>query len=142
MIVKPDGVVRGLVSEVLRRFECKGYRFPAMKMVTPSKDLLKEHYAEHVDKDYYPNIESSMTKGPVMVFVVEGNDVIKSCRKMLGATNPDDADPGTIRSDLAQDRTYNICHASDSPESAEREMKLWFTEDELSQNAMNVYNDH
>lgn len=126
MLVKPDGVKRGLIGEVLGRFEKKGFTFPEMKMVLPTKDILKDHYAEHADKPYYPTIELHMMMGPILAFVVEGHEAVAVCRKMLGATKPENADLGTIRSDLANNMNQNVCHASDSPVSAEREIKIWF----------------
>ena len=122
MLVKPDGVARGLIGQVLTRLENKGFRFPGVKMVTPNKELLRDHYAEHADKPYYSGIESYMMMGPIMAMVVEGNHAVPVCRTMLGATKPEEAAPGTIRFDLAQHMGRNVCHASDSAESAEREI--------------------
>lgn len=127
MLVKPDGVNRGLIGEVLSRFEKKGFRFPEMRMVTPTKELLKDHYAEHADKPYYNIIENFMTMGSILAFVVEGNEAISVCRKLLGATKPENAEPGTIRFDFSQHMNQNVCHASDSPTAAEREIKIWFS---------------
>lgn len=132
MLVKPDGVARGLIGKVLTRFENKGFRFPAMKMVMPNKELLRQHYAEHADKPYYSGIEQSMTMGPILAMVVEGHESIKVCRKMLGATKPEEAEPGTIRFDFAEYMRQNVCHASDSEESAEREIGLWFDDAEIT----------
>jgi nucleoside-diphosphate kinase len=132
MLVKPDGVARGLVGLVLTRFENKGFRFPAMKMVTPTKEILANHYAEHVGRPYYSSIEKYMMMGPILAFVVEGNHSVPVCRKMLGSTKPEEADPGTIRFDMAQHMGRNVCHASDSEEAAEREINIWFDDDELT----------
>jgi nucleoside-diphosphate kinase len=132
MLVKPDGVARGLIGQVLTRLENKGFRFPGMKMVTPNKETLRSHYAEHADQSHYPGIESYMMMGPILAFVVEGNHAVPVCRKLLGATKPEDANPGTIRFDMAQHMGRNICHASDSEDSAEREIDLWFTTSELT----------
>jgi nucleoside-diphosphate kinase len=132
MLVKPDGVARGLIGYILTRLENKGYRFPAMKMVTPNKDLLRSHYAEHADQPYYPGIETYMMMGPILAFVVEGNHCVPVCRKLLGATKPEDAEPGTIRFDFSQHMGRNVCHASDSEESADREIDLWFNSEDLT----------
>jgi nucleoside-diphosphate kinase len=133
LIIKPDGVARGLIGQIVTRFEQKGFRLVGSKMVNATPDLLAKHYPEHFGKDYYPSIEKSMTAGPMFVFVLEGPDgTVEYIRKMLGATNPMKADVGTIRGDLAIDYGHNVCHASDSVEAAKREISVWFKEEELA----------
>lgn len=125
-MVKPDGVQRGLVGEVISRFERRGFQLVAAHFHTPSRQLLDQHYAEHVNKGFYPGLASFMSSGPVLAMVWQGKDVIKTARKMLGETNPLNSAPGTIRGDLAIDLGRNVCHGSDGPEAAEREIALWF----------------
>lgn len=125
-MVKPDGVQRGVVGNIISRFESKGYKLSALKLTTPPKSLLEEHYKDLASKPFFPKLMGYMTSGPVCCMVWEGKDVVKTGRKMLGATNPLESDPGTIRGDFAIDVGRNICHGSDSVESAEREIGLWF----------------
>jgi nucleoside-diphosphate kinase len=132
MLVKPDGVSRGLIGHILTRLESKGFRFICMKMIMPNKDIIREHYAEHADKPYYGEIESYIMMGPILAMIVEGNHAISACRKILGKCKPENAEPGTIRFDFAQHMNRNICHASDSKESADREIELWFKQDEMT----------
>ena len=131
VMIKPDGVQRGLVGEVLGRFEKRGMKIVAMKLITISRELAEKHYAEHVGKDFYPPLLKYITEGPVVVTVIEGLDAIQQIRKMVGATQPYEAAVGTIRGDFAQDLPMNIIHASDSPESADREIGLYFNENEI-----------
>ena len=130
VLVKPDGVRRGLVGEVLRRVEDKGYRIAALQMRTAGPDLLEEHYAEHAGKSFFGPLVEFMSSGPVVAAVLEGQRVIEAFRAMAGATDPTAAAPGSIRGDLGSDQgttvTQNIVHGSDSPASAEREITLWF----------------
>lgn len=141
LIIKPEGVARGLVGEILTRFEKKGFQLCASKMTVATSELLAQHYAEHVGKDYYPGVEKSMMLGPIFVFVLEGPDgTIPFIRKMLGKTNPMDADVGTIRGDFSVDYSRNVCHASDSIEAAEREISVWFRPDEVISNTCNRLN--
>jgi nucleoside-diphosphate kinase len=130
VLVKPDGVARGLAGEVLRRVEAKGYRVVALDMRVPSTELLAEHYAEHVGKPFYEPLVAFMSSGPVVAFVAEGNRVVEGFRALAGATEPTAAAPGTIRGDLGRDWgvrvVQNVVHGSDSVESADREIKLWF----------------
>eukprot|EP01071_Lankesteria_metandrocarpae_P002449 Lankesteria_metandrocarpae@DN2339_c0_g1_i3.p1 len=132
IMVKPDGVQRGLIGEVLQRFEKRGYKLVAAKVVIPTEKLAEEHYAEHNGKPFFPKLITGITSGPVFCMVWEGNDVIKQGRAMLGATNPLSSAPGTIRGDFAIDMGRNVCHGSDGKESADREIALWFTKNELS----------
>jgi len=130
VLVKPDGVRRGLVGEVLRRVEDKGYRITALQMRTAGPELLEEHYAEHVGKPFFGPLVEFMSSGPVVAAVVEGQRVIEAFRALAGATDPTEAAPGSIRGDLGRDEgtmvTQNIVHGSDSLASAEREITLWF----------------
>jgi nucleoside-diphosphate kinase len=130
ILVKPDGVARGLVGEVIRRIEAKGYRISALGMRAATPELLAEHYAEHVDKPFYQPLVDFMLSGPVVALIAEGQRVIEGFRSLAGATDPTAAAPGTIRGDLARDWglkvVQNIVHGSDSPESAAREIALWF----------------
>ena len=126
IMVKPDGVRRGLVGEVLKRIEAKGYTFKEMKLFTIDDELAKRHYAEHADKPFFGELVSFITSDPVVAMVVEGPDVVTGMRELMGATDPADAAPGTIRADLAESLSNNVVHGSDSPESAAREIGLFF----------------
>lgn len=130
VLVKPDAVRRGLIGEVLRRIEAKGYTLVAAELRTADQALLTEHYAEHVGKPFFEPLLAFMSSGPVLAAVVEGQRVIEGFRSLAGATDPTAAAPGTIRGDLARDWgravVENLVHGSDSPESARREIALWF----------------
>ena len=130
VLVKPDGFQRGLSGEVLRRVEAKGYTLVSLAVLTPSREQLAAHYAEHEGKPFYEPLLEFMTSGLVTAAVIEGEDVIKGFRSLAGATNPTDAAPGTIRGDLGRDwgtkAQQNVVHGSDSPESAVREIAIWF----------------
>ncbi|GAA2746067.1 nucleoside-diphosphate kinase [Terrabacter aerolatus] len=130
VLVKPDGFQRGLTGEVLRRIEGKGYRLVALAVLTPTREQLAAHYAEHEGKPFYEPLVEFMSSGPVTAVVVEGQDCVKGFRSLAGATNPTDAAPGTIRGDLGRDWgtkvQQNIVHGSDSHESATREIGIWF----------------
>jgi nucleoside-diphosphate kinase len=130
VLVKPDGFQRGLTGEVLRRIEGKGYRLVALSVLTPTREQLAAHYAEHEGKPFYEPLVEFMSSGPVAAVVVEGQDCVKGFRSLAGATNPTDAAPGTIRGDLGRDWgakvQQNIVHGSDSHESATREIGIWF----------------
>ncbi|KAI9175836.1 nucleoside diphosphate kinase Ndk1 [Blastocladiella emersonii ATCC 22665] len=128
IMVKPDGVARGLVGEIIKRFETRGFKLAALKMVTPTQAHLEEHYADLKAKAFFPGLIKYMTSGPVVAMVWVGKDVVRTGRVMLGATNPRDSAPGTIRGDFAIDVGRNICHGSDAVESAEKEIALWFPE--------------
>jgi nucleoside-diphosphate kinase len=131
IIVKPDGVHRGLVGEVLSRFEARGLKIVGLKLMRISRDLAERHYAEHQGKSFYSGLVNFITSGPVVVGAVEGPGAIALVRTMMGATNPANAAPGTIRGDYAVAVSYNVIHGSDGPESAQREISLYFTPDEL-----------
>ena len=130
ILVKPDGVERGLAGEILRRVEAKGYRLVALDLRTASTELLARHYAEHEGKPFYAPLVEFMSSGPVVACVAEGQRVIEGFRALAGATDPTAAAPGTIRGDLGRDWglavQQNLVHGSDSPESAAREIALWF----------------
>ena len=130
VIVKPDGVARGLAGEVIRRVEAKGYRLVAIDLRIPTVDLLAQHYAEHEGKPFYQPLVDFMSSGPVVAFIAEGHRVVEGFRVLAGATDPTAALPGTIRGDLARDWglrvQQNLVHGSDSVESAKREIALWF----------------
>lgn len=130
-LIKPDGVQRGLVGEVLKRIERRGFVIEKMEMRQANPSLLREHYHDLIDRPFFPLVEAAMTDGPLIVGIISGQEVISSWRMMMGATNPKDALPGTIRGDFAQapgenEATLNIVHGSDSVVSAEREIALWF----------------
>ncbi|HSJ50618.1 MAG TPA: nucleoside-diphosphate kinase [Actinomycetota bacterium] len=126
LIVKPDGVRRGLVGEVLRRVEAKGLRLAEMRLMTIDRPLAEEHYGEHRDKPFYGELVEFITSGPVVVARLEGEGAIDVWRTLMGPTDPAAAPPGTVRGDLGLIITENVVHGSDSPESAERELKLFF----------------
>lgn len=126
IMVKPDGVRRRLVGEVIRRIEAKGYEIAEMRQFTIPEDLAREHYQEHTEKPFFGELVSFITSGPVVAMVVRGPDAIAGMRQIMGATNPLDAAPGSIRGDFATVITENIVHGSDAPASAEREVKLFF----------------
>ena len=126
VLVKPDGVSRGLVGEVLGRIERKGFRIVALELRTLPREVAEEHYAEHREKPFFPDLVSFITSGPLVAAVIEGPEAIASWRTMMGATNPANAAPGTIRGDLATETQNNVTHGSDSAESAAREIALFF----------------
>lgn len=126
VLIKPDGVARGLVGEVLARIERRGYRIVAMDMRTISAEVAGQHYGEHRDKPFFGDLVAFITGGPLVAAVIEGEGVIGAWRTMMGATNPVNAAPGTIRGDLATSTQTNVTHGSDSPESAAREIALFF----------------
>ena len=130
VLVKPDGVRRGLTGEVLRRVEAKGYRILALDLRTANRELLEAHYAEHVGKPFYEPLVEFMSSGPVVAAVVEGQRVVEGWRALMGATDPTKAAPGSVRGDLARDWggavQENLVHGSDSIESAAREISIWF----------------
>lgn len=131
VMIKPDGVQRGLVGEILQRFERKGFKIKGLKLLQVTEELAAKHYEEHIGKPFYPELVEYITSGPVVAMVLEGNSVISEVRKINGATNPLEAQPGTIRGDYAQDISMNIIHGSDSPDSAQREIAIYFSDDEL-----------
>ncbi|KAH6652132.1 nucleoside diphosphate kinase [Truncatella angustata] len=129
--IKPDGVQRGLVGPIISRFENRGYKLVALKLVSPSKDHLETHYADLKEKPFFPGLVQYMLSGPICAMVWEGRDAVKTGRTLLGATNPLASAPGTIRGDFAIDVGRNVCHGSDSVENAKKEIALWFKEGEV-----------
>jgi nucleoside-diphosphate kinase len=130
ILVKPDGVARGLVGEVISRVEAKGYAIDSLRMLQADRALLEKHYAEHIGKPFYEPLVEFMMSGPIVAIVASGNRVIEGFRSLAGVTDPTVAAPGTIRGDLARDQgtkvVQNIVHGSDSPESAAREIQIFF----------------
>src|SRR3954468_3703585 len=128
ILVKPDAFERGLTGEVIARFERKGLRIAALKRMQVERDLAEEHYAEHREKPFFGDLVDFITGGPLVAMVLEGYEAVKAARQVIGATNPLEAAPGSIRGDFALEVQTNMVHGSDSPESAEREKKLFFPE--------------
>mmetsp|Transcript_5143 Transcript_5143/g.4885 ORF Transcript_5143/g.4885 Transcript_5143/m.4885 type:complete len:190 (-) Transcript_5143:53-622(-) len=131
IMIKPDGVQRGIVGDIVTRFETKGYKLSAMKTKMATKELLDTHYGDLVDKPFFPGLRDYMMSGPVVCMVWEGKEAVATGRKLLGETNPLASLPGTIRGDYCIEVGRNICHGSDSPENAEKEIALWFEESEV-----------
>jgi nucleoside-diphosphate kinase len=127
-MIKPDGVKRHLIGEVISRVEEKGFEITKIKMMMISKSLAEEHYGEHKDKPFFNDLVEFITSGPVVAMQVEGENVVAQIRNLMGATNPSDATPGSIRGDLATELDQNVVHGSDSDKSAERELNLFFSE--------------
>jgi nucleoside-diphosphate kinase len=131
LAIKPDGVQRGLVGEIIGRFETKGFTLVGLKFMTVSRELAETHYAVHRERPFFPGLVDFITSGPVVAMVWEGDGVIASARKIIGATNPLNSEPGTIRGDFAVNVGRNIIHGSDAPETAQSEIALWFKQEEL-----------
>ena len=125
-MIKPDGVKRNLVGEIISRVEAKGFSITKIKMMTISKDLAEKHYEEHKDKPFFSDLVSFIISGPIVAMQVEGENVVVQIRNLMGATNPSESTPGSIRGDLATELDKNVVHGSDSEESAERELSLFF----------------
>lgn len=132
VIVKPDGVQRGKTGDIIRRIERKGYCLVALEMVLATEEVLKQHYADLVEKPFFPEIVSYMTESPVVAIIIEGENVVEGWRSLMGTTMPTQAAPGTVRGDFGRDwpgdAVKNVVHGSDSTESAEREIAIWFPE--------------
>ena len=128
ILVKPDGVRRRLIGEVISRIERKGLRIAALKSIRASEEIANKHYAEHTDKPFFGELVSFITGGTLVAMVLEGVEAVKAARQLIGATNPVEAAPGSIRGDFALEVTFNMVHGSDSDESAEREIGIWFPE--------------
>jgi nucleoside-diphosphate kinase len=126
VLIKPDAMRRGLAGEILRRFELRGLEIREARLLTVDRELAGEHYAEHAEKPFFGELVEFITSGPTFALVLEGEGAIATVRATMGATNPADAGPGTIRGDLALSMPDNLVHGSDSPESAAREIALWF----------------
>lgn len=132
LAIKPDGVQRGLVGEIIGRFEAKGFKLVGMKLMTASRELAEQHYGVHKERPFFAGLVDFITSGPLVAMVWEGDGVVASARKLIGATNPLNSEPGTIRGDLAVNVGRNIIHGSDAVETAQQEISLWFKEEELS----------
>ncbi|UJL48095.1 nucleoside-diphosphate kinase [Virgibacillus sp. NKC19-16] len=131
IMVKPDGVQRNLVGEIVKRLEAKGFKLAGAKLMVISDDLAKTHYGEHKEKPFFVELVDFITSGPIFAMIWEGENVIKIARDMMGKTNPSEAAPGTIRGDFGVTVGKNVIHGSDAPESAEKEMALFFSENEI-----------
>jgi len=138
ILLKPDCVQRRLMGEVISRFEKKGLNFVAMKLIQITPELAKQHYAEHVEEAWYPTLEEFITGGPVLAGVLEGLEAIRVVRDMLGATSGLKAAPGTIRGDFSSSRQMNLVHGSDGEEAAQREIGLYFKDDEIVDNTPTI----
>lgn len=136
VLLKPDCIERRLMGQIIARFEAKGLNIIAMKMLKVTPELSKQHYAEHVAKPFYKSLEDFITSAPIVAMAIEGLDVIRVIREMLGATNGLKAAPGTIRGDFSSSRQMNLVHASDSPESAARELALYFQPGEICEHQL------
>ena len=131
LAIKPDGVQRGLVGEIIRRLEAKGFTLVGLKLMRVTKELAEKHYDVHRERPFFPSLVAFITSGPVVAMVWEGDGVVASARKMIGATNPLTAEPGTIRGDFGISIGRNLIHGSDAIETAQREISLWFGNEEL-----------
>lgn len=131
LAIKPDGVQRGLVGEIISRFEAKGFTLVGLKFMTVSRELAEQHYDVHREKPFFAGLVEFITSGPVTAMVWEGDGIVAAARKMIGATNPLTAEPGTIRGDLGVNIGRNLIHGSDAVDTANREVSLWFKEEEL-----------
>lgn len=131
VIVKPDGVQRGLIGEIVGRFEKRGFKIVGLKMMQVDDKLAHEHYRDHVGKPFFAPLVDFIISSPVVVLAVQGKDVVRLVRNMMGALKPEEAAPGSIRGDLAMSKSYNVIHGSDSPENGAREVSLFFSENEL-----------
>ncbi|NET09307.1 MAG: nucleoside-diphosphate kinase [Symploca sp. SIO2B6] len=130
--IKPDGVQRGLMGEIIGRFEAKGFTLVGMKLIKPTRELAEKHYGVHKDKPFFGGLVDFITSGPLVAMVWEGEGVVASARKLIGATNPLTAEPGTIRGDFGISIGRNIIHGSDAVETAQSEIALWFSDEELT----------
>jgi nucleoside-diphosphate kinase len=128
ILVKPDAFARGLTGEIIARFERKGLKLSALRQMTVTRELAERHYAEHAERPFFGELVEFITSGPIVAMVLEGTDAVRAARQVIGATNPLDAAPGTIRGDFAIEMGENMVHGSDSPESAAREAELFFGE--------------
>ena len=131
VVIKPDGVQRGLVGEIMARFERKGFKIVGLRLLTVPRPMAERHYAVHAGKPFYPGLVEFITSGPVAAVALEGPDVIATVRRLVGRTMPNEADGGTIRGDFGVSGLRNLIHASDAPETASDELQLWFGDDAL-----------
>jgi len=132
--IKPDAVKRGFIGRVIEKIEDKGYKIVGLKMIQVSEELAAQHYQEHVDKPFFQALIDFITSGPIVAMVLQGENAISGVRKFMGKTNPDEAEAGSLRGDFAQVTRFNVIHGSDSKESAEREINLYFTPEEICDN--------
>lgn len=132
VMIKPDGVQRGLVGDIIRRFEAKGFKLVGLKLVSVSRELAEKHYGVHKERPFFGSLVEFIISAPVVAMVWEGKGAVAAARKIIGATDPLNADPGTIRGDFGVDIGRNIIHGSDAIETATSEIALWFSEDELA----------
>jgi len=137
--IKPDGVKRGLIGKIVQRFEDKSYKIIGMKLMNVTPEIAAKHYEEHFGKPFYPKLIKFITSGPIVAMAVEGKNAIKGVRHLVGKTNPDEADDGSIRADFSSFSTTNLVHASDCEESAQRELNLYFKEEEICANYKNMF---
>jgi nucleoside-diphosphate kinase len=128
ILVKPDAFERGLTGEIIARFERKGLRIAALKLMQAERDLAEQHYSEHLSRPFFPELIEFITRGPLVAMVLEGEEAVPAARSVIGATNPVEAVPGSIRGDFALEVTFNLVHGSDSDQTAGREIGLWFPE--------------
>lgn len=138
VMLKPDAIQRGLTGEIIGRLEARGFKPISMKFMRIPREIAERHYAEHRGKSFFPSLVEYVTSGPVLCMIWEGENIIMALRGMMGKTNPQDAAPGTIRGDLAQQTGRNLIHGSDSPESARREIGLFFNDYELHEHKMSI----
>jgi nucleoside-diphosphate kinase len=137
--IKPDGVKRGLIGRILQRFEDKSYKIVGLKMINVTPEIAAKHYEEHYGKPFYEKLIRFITMGPIIAMAIEGKNAIKGVRHLVGKTNPDEADDGSIRADFSSFSATNLVHASDSLESAQRELNLYFKEEEYCANYKNMF---
>lgn len=137
--IKPDGVKRGLIGKLITRFEEKSYKIVALKMMNVTDEIAAKHYEEHYGKPFYPELIDFITSGPIVAMIIEGRNVIKGVRHIVGSTRPDEADVGSIRADYSSYSTTNLIHASDCKDSAERELHLYFDESEICENYKTMF---
>ncbi len=130
-MVKPDGVQRGIVGDILHRFESKGFKLIALKFIYPPESIWQDHYSDHIKKPFYPSLKNFMSSGPVVPMIWQGAHAVDTIRTMVGATDPWDASPGSIRGDFCVNIGRNVCHASDSVANADKEIKIWFKKEEM-----------
>lgn len=129
--IKPDAVKRGLIGRIIKRFENRGYKIVGMKMLQPTLEMAKKHYEEHIGKPFYDRLIRYITSGPIIAMILQGENAIKGARQLMGSTQPNDAEVGTLRADFAQTMEFNVVHGSDSQESAEREINIYFSPEEI-----------
>lgn len=129
--IKPDAVKRGLIGRIIKRFENRGYKIVGMKMLQPTIQMAEKHYAEHLGKPFYDRLIRYITSGPIIAMILQGENVVKGARQLMGSTQPNDAEVGTLRADFAQTMEFNVVHGSDSIESAQREIDIYFSPEEI-----------